>query len=145
MKKLFTSEFTRLALIAVTATMFAGCATTPSGEAESAPQAQAAAAIEPWEGDPMDMPLDGSSMDAFEASLARFQAHASPEQYSGLLSALDYLETYDIAAEGDREKLVKRLDGSTPNEIFKRVKWRTPAPGRSPAEKDAADAKILDA
>jgi hypothetical protein len=142
------SRITRLSLLLFIAALAGACASTQTQQAapEAAPEVeeQAAVEIEPWEGDPMDIPLDGSSMEAFDASLARVKAYATPEQYDGLLMAIDYLLTYDIGAGKDYEKLVSRLDGQTPAEIWARVKWRTPAPGRSPVEKDAADAKIID-
>lgn len=145
MNKNLISRITSLSLLLIITLLLAACATTPAQQPEAAPEAKAEPVpVEPWDGDPMDIPLDGSSMEAFDVSLARVKAYATPEQYQGLLGAIDWLLTYDIGAEGDYEKLVSRLDGVTPTQIWKRVNWRKPAPGRSPVEKDAADAKIID-
>ena len=146
MNKTLISLITRLSLLLMIAALTGACASTQTQQAaqEAAPEVveQEAIEIEPWDGAPMDIPLDGSSVEAFDASLARVKAYATPEQYEGLLMAIDYLLTYDLGAEKDYAKLTSRLDGQTPAEIWKRVNWRKPAPGRSPVRKDAADAKL---
>jgi hypothetical protein len=126
--------------------LLAACATTPGSQqaAEAETAVQQVYEIEPWEGDPMDMPMDGSSLEAFDQSLARFKAYATPEQYQGLNNAITWLLTYDIGANKDRATLASRLDGMTAIEIFDLVGYRKPAPGKSQIEKDAADAKIID-
>jgi len=136
------SRITRLSLLLIFATLIGACASTQTQQAAPEVVEQEVIEIEPWDGDPMDIPLDGSSVEAFDASLARVKAHATPEQYEGLVMAIDYLLTYDLGAEKDYAKLASRLDGQTPTEIWQRVKWRKPAPGRSPVKKDAADAKL---
>ena len=128
--------------------LLAACATSPATEQVDEPEAPAAEQqayeIEPWEGDPMDMPMDGSSLESFEQSMARFKAHATPEQYQGLNAAIDWLLAYDLGSNKDKATLASRLDGMTPLEIFDLVGWRRPGHGKSVIEKDAADAKIID-
>ena len=99
-----------------------------SSESENAPSESAIDRVEPWDGDPMDIPMDGSSEEAFEASLARVEAHASPEQYTTLVNAIDYLLLYDLAAERNKQKLINRLDGLTAGEVIDKVAWRKPIP-----------------
>ena len=41
-------------------------------------------------------------------------------------------------------RLIKNLDGLTGYEIIGKVRWRTPAPGKGPAEKGATDASLID-
>ncbi len=148
MKQKFHVNPILASLLLATAMLLSACASAPE-RATGAPEAQPepepqAIEIEPWEGDGMDIPLDGSSLEAFEASLARVEAHTTPEQYQGLTRAINYLLVYDLGAKGDRATLASRLDGLTPADVFKRVGWRRPAPGSSPADKTAADAKIID-
>lgn len=133
-------------LVLIVVSVLAACATAPGSQPTSAPEVaeQKTYEIEPWEGDPMEMPMDGSSLDAFEQSMARFKAHATPEQYQGLNNAIDWLLTFDVASRKDMAVLASRLDGMSAREIMDLVAYRKPAPGKSPAERDAADAKIID-
>jgi hypothetical protein len=142
------SHFPMTAIRLLLATLFsilvlAACATAPQGDTAPEPEAQEIS-IEPWEGDGMEIPLDGSSLEAFDASVARVEAHVTEKDYKNLTNALEYLLLYDLGAQMDREKLASRLDGKTPREVLGLVKWRRPAPGKSSAEKGAADAKIID-
>ena len=126
----------------------AGCATPSNGEKADHPTTEtaepSAAAVEPWDGDGMDIPLDGSSLQAFDASLARVKAHTSAANYTTLINAIDYLQFYDLTAKRDRAKLAANLNGMTGYQVLEKVNWRKPAPGKSPAEKGAADAQIID-
>ena len=78
----------------------------------------------------MSLPFDGSSVEAFEASLATIQAEVTDAEYSTLTNALDYLLVYDLGARRDKEVLYQRLDGKTPNDVLKMVKWRGKGTGR---------------
>ena len=100
--------------------------------------------IEPWDGDGMEIPLDGSSMEAWDRSMARVKAHTSAENYQSLESAIDYLLTYDLSVGYDKKRLIKNLDGQTGYEVLQRVRWGKPAPGKGPAEKGASDASLID-
>lgn len=112
----------------------------PTVQAKSEPVIE----IEPWDGDGMEIPLDGSSMDAWNTSLARVKAHTTEAKYTTLESAIQYHLMFDLAAQRDMEKLIQRLDGKTGYEVVALVKWRNPAPGKSKVEKGSADAKIID-
>ena len=74
----------------------------------------------------LDMAVDGSSLEAFEKSLAKIKETCTEVEYKSLEGALEYLMIYDLGAKRNREKLAARLDGSTGYEITKMVKWRTP-------------------
>ena len=130
-------------LAAMAAAFFlAACATT--APEPQAPEPEPVIEVEPWEGDGMTIPMDGSSMDAWNYSLARVEAHTSEADFLSLTNAIEYLLLYDLGAQGKIERLIQRLDGLTGYEIVGRVAWRKPAPGKGPAEKGAADAKIVD-
>lgn len=144
MKKVSTKHAAPWLLLPMALLLMGGCAATTGSSAQPGPVTEQAVEIEPWDGDGMEIPLDGSSMEAWERSMARVKAHSQPETYNSLESAIKYLLTYDLAARGDKEKLVGQLDGMTGYEVISRVRWQKPAPGRSKAEKNATDASIID-
>lgn len=122
----------------------AGCASSPPVTEEPASEPAPVQEIEPWDGDGMEIPLDGSSMEAWDRSMARVKAHTSAENYQSLESAIDYLLTYDLSVGYDKKRLIKNLDGQTGYEVLQRVRWGKPAPGKGPAEKGASDASLID-
>jgi len=125
MKSKMMVDFTRLALLSLLAALLTACAGSPTQVPEqSAPAVEAEEPIEPWDGDGMDIPLDGSSLEAFERSLARVKAHSSPSNYTTLVNAIDYLVVYDLAAKRDRAKLAANLDGLTGRQVIDRVSWQ---------------------
>lgn len=65
----------------------------------------------------MRIPVDGSSLESFERSLAAIEAETTAEEYSDLTNAFDYLLVYDLSAKHDRAKLAKSLDGLTGEQI----------------------------
>ena len=75
----------------------------------------------------MDIPLDGSSLEAFDRYMARVKAHTTPAHYTTLENAIDYLLVYDLGAKRDKATLVARLDGLTGHEVVGKVAWRKPA------------------
>ena len=131
-------------LTACASSQTASSKTPEPSAAESAPQAAQAEIVDDYEGDGLELTLDGSSMEAFDASMARIKRHTDEASYKSLDSAIGYLLVYDLEARGNKEKLVAKLDGKTGYEVLDMVGWRKPAPGKSPAEKGAADAKIID-
>jgi len=100
--------------------------------------------VDDFDGDGMEIPLDGTSLAAFDASMARVKRHSSTSNYKTLENAIDYLLVYDIGARGDKEKVVAKLNGLNGYQVIDKVGWRKPAPGKGQAEKGAADAKIID-
>ncbi|MDX1461394.1 MAG: hypothetical protein R3348_10100 [Xanthomonadales bacterium] len=69
----------------------------------------------------MDRPLDGSSVDSFQAGLEQVEAEAGEYEYRRLMSALSFLLFYDIGVQRDKATLYSRLDGHSPNQILERV------------------------
>jgi hypothetical protein len=112
-----------------------------STSAAAAPVAEAEVA-DTFEGDGMEIPLDGSSLAAFEASMARVKRHASEDNYITLENAIEYLLVYDLEVKRNKDKLAAKLDGLNGYEVIARVGWRKPPPGKSKAVKGAADATI---
>ena len=96
-------------------------AATPAEAATEAAAAEAPAAdLDPG----MQIPVDGSSLDAFNESLATIKAQAKEPNYISLEEAIKYLMVYDLGAQGDKAKLAKNLDGLTGDQIIDRVIWR---------------------
>lgn len=131
-------------LLSLALVFFLGACTTTNEKttAVAEPEQETVAEIEPWEGDGMQIPLDGSSMEAWDRSLARVKAYSSEPNYITLENAIKYLLMYDLKSYRDMNTLIARLDGKTGYEIIALVGWRKPAPGKGMPEKDAADAKI---
>jgi hypothetical protein len=102
------------------------------------------AVVDDYDGDGMELTIDGSSLEAFDASMARIKKHSPESTYQSLEAAVAYLMVYDLAARGNKEKLVLRLDGLNGYEVMERVGWRKPPPGESKIKKGAADAKMVE-
>ncbi len=66
--------------------------------------------------------MDGSSEEAFEASLQQFQETAPTDEYKLLKSAIQYLQVYDLGTRGNKAKLYEKLDGKTADEIVEMTK-----------------------
>jgi len=126
MKRNTMIDLSRMALALCVALVLTACsATTSTRPAEPLPAAQAAEEpVEPWNGDGLDIPLDGSSLEAFDKSLARVKAYTSPSSYTTLVNAIDYLLVYDLSANRDRARLAANLDGLTGKEIISQVRWQ---------------------
>lgn len=93
--------------------------------AETANAVAEEAATEVVEVDPgMQIPVDGSSLDAFNDSLAKIKEQATEANYITLEEAIKYLLVYDLGAGRDRAKLAKNLDGLTGEQIIDKVSWR---------------------
>lgn len=73
------------------------------------------------DGTGLDRPLDGTSIETFEAGLEKIREEAAPEDYKRLKSALQRLLFYDVGARNDRRLLYQRLDGMTGNQIIERA------------------------
>ena len=114
-----------LVILAAFALILSACATASSTQASAeATPAPTAEPIEPLDGDGMEIPLDGTSLEAFDKSLARVKAHTSPEAYTTLVNAIDYLLVYDLASKNDKATLAAHLDGMTGKQVVDQVKWR---------------------
>jgi len=72
----------------------------------------------------MQLPVDGSSLEAFEESLAAIKESATEANYTTLENAIQWLLVYDIGVGRDKAKLAKNLNGMTGDEIVSQVEWR---------------------
>ena len=131
----------RLCGLIVCTLLLAACAAQTTQPETEEPETKSYS-FEPWEGDGMEIPLDGSSMEAFETSLARVEAHVSREEYVTLLNAIEYLLFYDLSAGRDRATLASNLDGLTPNEVIDKVHWQRGSRKDGAADTGAADSTL---
>jgi len=118
-KNIFIVFALLFALAAISPTAIAQQA-TPMKVTEATDEAEKEVAPDPG----MQIPVDGSSLDAFNASLETIKAQAQEPSYITLENAIQYLLVYDLTANRDMVKLAKNLDGLTGDEIIGRVKWR---------------------
>ena len=72
----------------------------------------------------MQIPVDGSSLEAFNTSLETIKAQASAPNFITLEGAIQFLLVYDLSANRDKGKLAKNLDGMTGAEIVEQVEAR---------------------
>ena len=138
-------------LLIMSSAYLSGCASSPSetappvvSEQEAAIPVEVAVVEDDYDGDGLELTLDGSSMEAWDASMARIKRHTDEASYKSLEAAVGYLMVYDLASRRDKEKLIKNLDGMTGYEVLAKVGWRKPPPGKSQVEEGSADAKIID-
>ena len=71
----------------------------------------------------MQIPVDGTSLDAFDKSLADIKTKTTKPEYTTLSNAIDFLMVYYIDARRDRTKLAALLNGMTGEQIVAMVKW----------------------
>lgn len=127
MKKTHCFNSIGLALGAAALIALAGCATSSPQAGSAEKNAEPTYHYEPWEGDGMDIPLDGSSTEAFNTSMARVEAYTTPKEYHALKGAIDYLLLYELDVRKDMNKLIPKLDGKTPRQIIDLVFERSGA------------------
>ncbi len=97
----------------------AAAASSPSEPGAGAQDKLAA----PEFGEGMRIPVDGTSLDAFEQSLATIKTKTTSAEYTTLINAIDYLMVYYIEAKRDRTKLAALLNGKTGEQIVGLVNW----------------------
>jgi hypothetical protein len=70
----------------------------------------------------MDQPMDFSTAENVEISLQKIREQEGDRAYKTLDSAMKYVKYYDLSINNNMEKLYKKLDGKTPNEIIAMMK-----------------------
>ena len=70
----------------------------------------------------MDLPVNFSTTEDIDKSLQAVREQAGEAQERDLKNAIQYLMAYDLSVRKDKEKLYKKLDGRTPNQIISKMK-----------------------
>ena len=70
----------------------------------------------------MDMPVNFSTPEDVEKSIEKVRQEAGEAEALKLTNALGYILAYDLSLGRDKQKMYKKLDGRTPNEIIARMK-----------------------
>ena len=118
-------SFTKILLILISAAfLMAGCTSPQTQPTQEEAQAEPVYEIEPWDGDGMEIPMDGTSREAWERSMARVKAYSKESTFITFENAIDYLLVYDLESRGDFDTLISRLDGQTGYEIIARTNWK---------------------
>jgi hypothetical protein len=140
MKRMATPKRSLPMLLLVSMAILGACSTVPNQTPETAPApAPEPQVVDDYEGDGMLLTLDGSSEEAFDASLARIGRHSDPKMFQTLQAALQYLSIYDLNIKGKKENLIKVMDGMNGYQVIDRVGWRVPDLEESPAAKPGAN------
>lgn len=69
----------------------------------------------------MDQPVDFSSPESVEKTMETIRQQAGEKEAGSINNTIDYLLVYDLSVNNDKDKLHKKLDGKTPNEILAMV------------------------
>lgn len=115
-KTLFTS------LIAGSMILFLMTACAEDSKDAKAPVTDNAGSTSTQQTSIMDQPVDFSTPENAEKSLQKIREQEGEKAYKNLNSAMKYIMFYDLSIGNDKEKLYKKLDGSTPNEILAKMK-----------------------
>lgn len=70
----------------------------------------------------MDQPVDFSTPEDVEKTIAAVKANAGEAAARNLNNAMKYILMYDLSLSMNKEKMYQKLNGSTPNEIIAQVK-----------------------
>ena len=98
---------------------------TTQTEETSSTSIEAEAATAEAEGEQtsvMDLPVDFSTPEKVEESIEKVRQQAGDGEARELSNALGYILAYDLSVGGKKEKMYKKLDGRTPNDIIAKMK-----------------------
>jgi hypothetical protein len=70
----------------------------------------------------MTQPVDFSSPEAVETALQNIREKEGDKAYNTLKNAMQYIMVYDLSVGNNKEKLYKKLDGRTPEQIIAKMK-----------------------
>lgn len=128
-KKLITA----LSIVTLTVFLIPACAEQDNGAeaspdtattdvVESAPAAEKAELADGESVSVLDQPVDFSTAENVEKSIEKVRQEMGDSKARQLSIAMKYILTYDLSVGHDKEKMYKKLNGSTPNEIIAMMK-----------------------
>jgi hypothetical protein len=128
LKKLFTtvSVSTLILILAPACAEQKDEATSAVGSEQStetaAPAAEATSVAVDGEVSVMDQPVNFSTPEDVEKSMELVREQAGEPAARELKNAMGYILAYDLSLGNNKEKMYKKLNGKTPNEIIARMK-----------------------
>lgn len=112
-----------MALFLVTACAEEGEAVNSATAAEKNASSSAKVADSGIQGDSlMSQPVDFSTPENVEKSLQGIREKEGDKAYNQIKNAMQYLMVYDLSVGNNEEKLYKKLDGRTPEQIIAKMK-----------------------
>jgi hypothetical protein len=72
----------------------------------------------------MDLPVNFSTPEDVEKTFQLIEEQAGESRLRGLKMAMGYIMTYDLSVGHNKEKMYKKLNGRTPNQIISQAKPR---------------------
>ena len=70
----------------------------------------------------MNQPVNFSTPEDVEKTLQNIRETEGDKAYTQVKNAMQYIMYYDLSLKNDKEKLYKKLDGKTPEQIIVEVK-----------------------
>jgi len=70
----------------------------------------------------MNQPVDFSSPEAVEKTLQNIRDKEGDTAYNQLKNAMQYIKVYDLSLGNSDEKLYRKLNGRTPEQIIAKIK-----------------------
>ena len=70
----------------------------------------------------MNQPVNFSTPEDVEKTLQNIREKEGDKAYKQVKNAMQYIIYYDLSLRNDKEKLYKKLDGKTPEQIIAKVK-----------------------
>jgi hypothetical protein len=70
----------------------------------------------------MNQPVDFSTPENVEKTLQNIREQKGDKAYKNLENAMKYLLYYDLSLANNKEKMYKKLDGSTPEQIIAKTR-----------------------
>jgi hypothetical protein len=123
LKKLFTTIFaSTMALFLVTACAEEGKDAGVTAVAKTESTTEKAVDTSDQGDSAMNQPVDFSTPEKVEKSLQNVREKDGDAAYNSLKNTLQYLQVYDLSVGNSKEKLYKKLDGKTPEQIMAKVK-----------------------
>ena len=70
----------------------------------------------------MNQPVNFSTPEDVEKTLQNIREKEGDKAYSQLKNAMQYIMVYDLSVGNNKEKMYKKLDGRTPEQIIAKMK-----------------------
>jgi len=117
-RKLFvTMTAGSLALFLITA-----CAEDTTATSDATPTTENSAGSGQQDASLMNQPVDFSSPEAVEATMLNIREKEGDQAHTQLKNAMQYIMVYDFSVGNSKQKLYKKLDGRTPEQIIAKMK-----------------------